>query len=147
MSSIHTSIVEHTIKMYPDVRPVRQHLHSVHPKKVDAIKEKFEKLLRVGFIYPIPLTEWVSNIVPVMKNKEPLECASIIEMSIRLVQKTTILLHLSTSLLTIVLNTKFFHSWIDFPAIIKSISTKMTNIRQHSSVPGAHSRIGNFHLV
>ena len=28
-----------------------------------------EKLLKAGFIYPVPLTEWVSNPVPVDKKK------------------------------------------------------------------------------
>ena len=69
MLGIYTSIVEHTINMYPDVKPVRQHLRPVHPKKVAAIKAEGEKLLRVGFIYPVPPTEWVSNIVPVMKKQ------------------------------------------------------------------------------
>ena len=33
MPDIDTSIVEHTINMYPDVKPVHQLLHPVHPKK------------------------------------------------------------------------------------------------------------------
>jgi len=28
-----------------------------------------EKLLNVGFIYPVPLTEWVSNLLPLNKKK------------------------------------------------------------------------------
>jgi len=67
MPGIHSSIVEHEIKMYPDVKLVRQRLRQVHPKKAVAIKDEVEKLLHVGFIYPVPLTDWVSNIVPVMK--------------------------------------------------------------------------------
>eukprot|EP00253_Pinus_taeda_P012145 PITA_12145 len=66
---IDSSIVEHEIKMYPNVKPVRQRLRQVHPKKAAAIKEKVEKLLHAGFIYPVPLTDWVSNIVPVMKKQ------------------------------------------------------------------------------
>ena len=31
------------------------------------IKAEVEKILKAGFIYPIPLTEWVSNIVPMAK--------------------------------------------------------------------------------
>ena len=69
MPSIDTSIVEHTINMYPDVKPVRQQLRHVHLKKAPAIKAEFEKLLHAGFIYPILLIEWVSNIVPVMKKQ------------------------------------------------------------------------------
>ena len=64
---IDTSIVEHTINMYLDVKPVRLWLHPVHPKKAAAIKAEVEKRLHASFIYPILLSEWVSNIVPVMK--------------------------------------------------------------------------------
>ena len=66
---IDSSIVEHEIKMYPDVKPVRQRLRQVHPKKATAIKAEVEKLLHASFIYPVPLTDWVSNIGPVMKKQ------------------------------------------------------------------------------
>ena len=67
MPGIDTSIVEHTINMYPDFKPVRQRLRPIRPKKVDAIKEEVGKILRAGFIYPILLTNLVSNIDPVTK--------------------------------------------------------------------------------
>ena len=41
----------------------------MNPKKAPAIKAEVEKLLKVGFIYPVPLTEWVSNPVPVTKKE------------------------------------------------------------------------------
>ena len=64
---IDPSIVVHEIKTYPDAKPFWKHLPQIHPQKVAAIKAEVEKLLRAGFIYPIPLTDWVSNIVPVNK--------------------------------------------------------------------------------
>jgi hypothetical protein len=64
---IDPSIVVHEIKTYPGEKPIRQKLCSVHPKKIVAIKVEVEKLLKSGFIYPVPLTEWVSNLVPVAK--------------------------------------------------------------------------------
>ena len=33
----------------------------MNPIKAPAIKAEIEKLLKIGFIYPIPLTEWVLN--------------------------------------------------------------------------------------
>jgi len=63
MSRIDPPIVIHEIKKYPDARPVRQKLRPVHPRKTSTIKTEVEKLLKVGFIYPVPLTEWVSNII------------------------------------------------------------------------------------
>ena len=67
MPGIDPRIVIHEIKTYAGAKPVRQKLRQIHPKKAAAIKVEVEKLLRAGFIYPIPLTEWVSNIMPVTK--------------------------------------------------------------------------------
>eukprot|EP00253_Pinus_taeda_P007131 PITA_07131 len=69
MPRIDPSIVVHEIKTYPDAKPVWQCLRQIHPRKVIAIKAKVEKLLHSSFIYPIPLTDWVSNIVPVNKKQ------------------------------------------------------------------------------
>ena len=57
--------VIHEIRNYPDAKPVRQKLRQVHPRKITSVKEEIEKIIKVGFIYLIPLTKWVSNIVPV----------------------------------------------------------------------------------
>eukprot|EP00253_Pinus_taeda_P003394 PITA_03394 len=69
MPGIDPSIVVHEIPTYPGAKPVRQHLRPMHPRKAVAIKAEVEKLLKAGFIYPIPLTDWVSNIVPVDKKQ------------------------------------------------------------------------------
>ena len=63
------SIVVHEIKTYPGAKLVWQKLHQVHTRKATTIKEEVEKLLRVGFIYPVPLTEWVSNTIHVNKKQ------------------------------------------------------------------------------
>jgi hypothetical protein len=62
-------IVVHKIKTYPGAKPVRQKICPVHQKKIMAIKAEVEKLLKFGFIYPVPLIEWVSKLVPVAKNQ------------------------------------------------------------------------------
>ena len=41
----------------------------MNPRKAPAIKAEIEKLLKVGFIYPVPLIEWVSNPVPIDKKQ------------------------------------------------------------------------------
>ena len=68
MLGIDPRIVEHEITMYLDAKPVRQKLRPVNPKKAATIKIEVEKLLKAGFIYPIHLTQWVSN--PVLVNKK-----------------------------------------------------------------------------
>jgi hypothetical protein len=66
---IDPSIVVHEIKTYPESQTCPTKICPVHPRKTVAIKEEVEKLLKVGFIYPVPLTEWVSNIVLVTKKQ------------------------------------------------------------------------------
>jgi hypothetical protein len=56
MLGIDPSIIVHEIKTYPGAKPIRQKLCLVHPKKIVAIKVEVEKLLKSGFIYPVPLT-------------------------------------------------------------------------------------------
>jgi hypothetical protein len=67
MSGIDLDIVVHKINTYLEAKPIRQRLHQVHPRKVVAIKLEVEKLLKVGFIYLVALTDWASNLVPVNK--------------------------------------------------------------------------------
>ena len=40
----------------------------MNPRKAPAIKEEIEKLLKAGFINPVPLMEWVSN--PILVDKK-----------------------------------------------------------------------------
>ena len=58
---IDPSIFKHEIQTYPDVKPIRQNIRPVNPRKAAAVKAEVEKLLKAGFIYLIALTEWVSN--------------------------------------------------------------------------------------
>jgi hypothetical protein len=69
MSVINPRIVEHEIKTYLDPKHVRHCLRAVNPRKAPAIKAKVEKQLNIGFIYLVPLIEWVSNLVLVDKNQ------------------------------------------------------------------------------
>jgi hypothetical protein len=65
MSGIDPRIVKNEINTYLNARVIRQHLRVVNLRKAPAIKEEVEKLLNVNFIYLVPLTEWVSNTIPV----------------------------------------------------------------------------------
>jgi hypothetical protein len=67
MPGIDPRIIEHEITTYPDAKPVQQKLHLVNPRKEATIKAEVEKLLKDGFIYPVQLTQWVSNPIPVNK--------------------------------------------------------------------------------
>ena len=67
--NIDPSIVEHEIRTSPNVKPIRKNIRPINPWKEAAIKAEVEKLLKAGFIYPISLIEWVSNLVPVDKKQ------------------------------------------------------------------------------
>ena len=69
MPGIDPRIVKHEIKTYPDAKTVQQCLRAMNPRKTPDIKAEIEKLLKAGFFYPIPLTEWVSNLVSVDKKQ------------------------------------------------------------------------------
>jgi hypothetical protein len=69
MPGIDPKIVEHEITTYPDAKIVRQKLHPVNRRKAVTIKVEVEKLRKVDFIYPIHLTQWVSNLVLVNKKQ------------------------------------------------------------------------------
>jgi hypothetical protein len=69
MPSIDPRIIEHEIMTYPNAKLVQQKIHPVNPQKAEAIKAEVHKLLKVGFIYPVHLTQWVSNLVWVKKKQ------------------------------------------------------------------------------
>jgi len=69
MLGIFPSIMVHEIKNYPDIKPIWKKCIPVHPQKTTTIKEEVKKLLKVGFIYPVPLTKWVSNIILITKKQ------------------------------------------------------------------------------
>jgi hypothetical protein len=72
MLSIDPDILVHEIKTYPDTKPIQQRLRAFHPRKVVTFKLEVEKLLKSNFIYPLDLTDWVSNLVPVNKKQGPI---------------------------------------------------------------------------
>jgi hypothetical protein len=119
MPGINPAIVVHEIKTYPEAKPVQKRLRPVHPRKAAAIKLEVEKLLKVGFIYPVALTEWVSNPVPIDKKGEVFVYVLIIGILTKLVPKTTFLPLSSTRLSMTVLEVKSSLSWMVYPAIIK----------------------------
>jgi hypothetical protein len=67
MPCIDTIIVEHEIPTYPDAKMVRLKLRLVNPQKETTIKAEVEKMIKASFIYPIQLTQWVSNPIPFKK--------------------------------------------------------------------------------
>ena len=62
-----TSIIQHTIPMLPDQKPIQQKLRKIHPNLESQIKTELNKLLKAKIIFPVRHSNWVSNMVPVRK--------------------------------------------------------------------------------
>jgi hypothetical protein len=68
MLGINPQIFEHKIMTYPNAKPFQQKIHpSQSLKSKLQSRQEVEKLLKLGFVYPVQLTKWVSNPVPVNK--------------------------------------------------------------------------------
>jgi hypothetical protein len=129
MPGIDPNIVEHEIKTYLNAKPVRQHLRVVNPRKAPTIKAEVEKLLNVGFIYPVPLTEWVSNPVPIDKKKGTIHVC----MDFRDLNKACPKDNFPTPFIDQIIDecvgSKYFPLWMDFQVIIKFKSNPRINTR------------------
>ena len=60
--------MEHRIPLIPGARPIRQNERRMNPQLQLLIRTKLERLLKVGFIKPVEITDWMSPMVLVKKN-------------------------------------------------------------------------------
>jgi hypothetical protein len=67
MKGIPANSCTHHIYIKEDCRPVRQPQRRMNPALKNVVKEELQKLLDVGFIYPISDSQWVSPLVMVPK--------------------------------------------------------------------------------
>ena len=67
MKGIPLEVCQHHIILEEGAKPVRQRQCRLNPKYSLLVKEELDKLLDIGFIYPVPFSEWVSPIVIVPK--------------------------------------------------------------------------------
>ena len=67
MKGIPYNLCTHHIYIKSDSQPVCQPQRRMNPNLRDIVKEEIQKLLEVGFIYPISNSEWVSPLVIVPK--------------------------------------------------------------------------------
>ena len=136
MPSIDPRIVEHEIKTYPNAKHFRQRLRAVNPRKAPAIKVEIEKLLNAGFIYPIPLTEWVSNPIPVDKNQGTIcICIDFHDLN-HACPEDNFPHHLLIRFWMSVQEARYSPSWTVFPDIIRFRSNPRINIILHLFVLG-----------
>jgi ribonuclease HI len=63
------NIIQHVIPMKPQTLPFQQKLRKMHPKLEPTVQKELNKLLGAKIIFPVRHTQWVSNLVPVQKEK------------------------------------------------------------------------------
>jgi hypothetical protein len=61
MPGIPREVAEHTLKIHPGSKPVKQRLHCFNEEKHRAIGEEIAKLLAAGFIREVHHPEWLAN--------------------------------------------------------------------------------------
>ena len=67
MPSIPREVAEHTLKIHPGSRPVKQRMRRFDEEKRRAIGEEIAKLLAAGFIREVHHPEWLANPILVRK--------------------------------------------------------------------------------
>ena len=67
MKGIDPQFYQHRIDLKEDAIPIRQQRYRMNPNYAKKVKDEIDKLLHVGFIYPIDNVTWLSPIVIVPK--------------------------------------------------------------------------------
>lgn len=67
MPGIEPTFYQHIIDLRKDARLVQQKRYRMNPNYAKKVKEEIDKLLQVGFIYPMDNVTWLSPIVIVPK--------------------------------------------------------------------------------
>ena len=68
MEGINPKFYQHKINLKEGEKPVKQQRYRMNPNYAKLVKEEIDKLLRVGFIYPVEKATWMSPIVIVPNN-------------------------------------------------------------------------------
>ena len=69
MSGLSRELVEHRLPIKASFRPYKQPSRHFNPIIYDRIKEEINCLLDAGFIRSYRYAEWISNILPVEKER------------------------------------------------------------------------------
>jgi hypothetical protein len=75
MPGVSQDVVEHTLNINPDSRPVKQGMRRFNQKKRRAMDEELSRLLVASFIKEVQHLDWIANLVLVPKNGRWSMCA------------------------------------------------------------------------
>jgi hypothetical protein len=60
-------LIQHSIPIKEGIKPIRKKKRPINPALEETIRKELEKLLKVGIIFLVKYSEWVSNLVLVRK--------------------------------------------------------------------------------
>jgi hypothetical protein len=69
MPGLSRNLVEHRLPIKAGFRPYKQPARRFNPSIYDRIKEEINRLLDAGFIRSCRYVDWISNIMPVEKER------------------------------------------------------------------------------
>ena len=61
MPGIPREVIEHTLQVKADAKPIKQRLRRFTADRREAIKDEIKKLLAAGFIKEVLHPEWLAN--------------------------------------------------------------------------------------
>ena len=67
MTGLNPDFVQHRLPLKPNCSPVKQKLQRMKPEMSLKIKEEVKKQFDTSFLAVVRYSEWVANIVPVLK--------------------------------------------------------------------------------
>jgi hypothetical protein len=70
MPGVPRELAEHKLKVYPQVRPIRQKLRHFTSDKREVIRTKLARLVVAGFIREVLHPEWLANPILVLKKNK-----------------------------------------------------------------------------
>jgi hypothetical protein len=59
------TLIQHAITIKEGIKPVRKKQRPINPALEATIRKELENILKIGIIFPIKYSEWVSNLVHV----------------------------------------------------------------------------------
>ena len=62
-----TSIIQHTLPINPDEKPIRKKLRRINPMLLPIVEKEIKKLFDAKIIVTLRFLKWVANLVPVRK--------------------------------------------------------------------------------
>jgi len=120
MEGIDPNFYQHLINLKEDATPIRQQRYRMNPNYAKQVKDEIDKLLAVGFIYPIEKANWLSPIVIVPKKNGKLRvCVDYRKLNAVTMSDPFLIPFTDLMLDAVAQDMKCIHSWTDSVGTIR----------------------------